>query len=191
VIDPDNRLYASASLKRLPVEAIRDAMLSVSGELDSTMGGSLIRPGTRSDYQYDHRSLRRSLYSPVFRNSLPPLFEVFDFADASVSVGQRSRSTVAPQSLAMMNHPWVIERARAASRHWLRDAAIDDAEALIDRLYVACFGRGPDSRERGLCLQYLGIEAAAGDDSNQLPSEDRLAELIQSLFASIDFRYLH
>lgn len=187
-IDPENRLYASASLKRLPVESLRDAMLSVSGELDLTMGGSLIRPKTRSDYDYRHESTRRSLYLPVFRNSLPPLFDVFDFADASVSVGQRARSTVAPQSLAMMNHPWVIARARAASARWLAEPNIVSSETLITELFQACFSRKPESQEMQACLTYLG--KPQGDGKDTLPDEDRLAELIQSLFASIDFRYL-
>ncbi len=182
-IDPNNRLCASGSVKRIPVEALRDAMLCVSGEIDHRIGGSSIRPGTRSDYDYRHDSNRRSLYLPVFRNSLPPLFDLFDFADSSVSVGQRAQSTVAPQSLAMMNHPWIIGRARQAAKRLLHESAGQPTESMIGRLYVACFSRSPDAEEMQLCLEFLG-----GGDAP--PSEDRLADLIQSLFASIDFRYL-
>ncbi|WP_233903504.1 DUF1553 domain-containing protein [Stieleria maiorica] len=182
-IDPNNRLYASASVKRIPVEALRDAMLCVSGEIDHRIGGSTIRPGTRSDYDYRHDSNRRSLYLPVFRNSLPPLFDLFDFADSSVSVGQRAQSTVAPQSLAMMNHPWIIERARQAAKRRLDESAGQSTESIIGRLYQSCYGRPADADEMQLCLEFLG-------GGGTPPSEDRLADLIQSLFASIDFRYL-
>ena len=182
VIDPGNRLCASANLKRIPVEAMRDAMLMISGELDLQMRGSLIRPGTGADYDYRHQSSRRSIYHPVFRNSLPPLFETFDFADTSVSVGQRSRSTVAPQSLAMMNHPWVVQRAQIAAGR-LANLARTDADILIDRLYRRCFGRHPDETEMRFCLDFLG-------KATEAETEQRLADLIQSLFGSIDFRYL-
>ncbi|MCA9136107.1 MAG: DUF1553 domain-containing protein [Planctomycetales bacterium] len=189
--DPNNRLYASGRIKRLPVEAIRDTMLIVSGELDRTMGGSLIRPDTASDYEYEHGSARRSVYWPVFRNSLPPLFETFDFADSSVSVGQRSQSTIAPQSLAMMNHQWIIDRARHSGRRY-RDAfaalpagpsGANPKQALIRQIYHDCFGRPPDPAELDMCLSFLDAESESSD-------EDRVVDLIQSLFASIDFRYL-
>jgi len=193
-IDPSNRLYASGSLKRIPVEALRDAMLSISGELDRQIGGSLIKPGTSSDYGYRHDSTRRSVYLPVFRNSLPPLFGVFDFADASVSVGQRSRSTVAPQSLAMMNHPWIIARANSASDRLRNDPSIRSLPALIQRLYQECFGRQPDAEELEVCKQYLesgdAVRNPRAGSNDWMPHSDRVSDLIQSLFASIDFRYL-
>jgi mono/diheme cytochrome c family protein len=190
-VDPDNRLYASGNLKRIPVEALRDAMLCVSGELDRRVGGSLIRPGTKSDYDYEHGSSRRSVYLPVFRNSLPPLFDVFDFADASVSVGQRSRSTIAQQSLAMMNHPWVIDRAKIASQRFRNDHSIRDAESLVRRLHRMGLGRDPDPEEMRICVQYLERGGEHGESAAQWPpEEDRVVDLIQSLFASIDFRYL-
>lgn len=179
-LDPDNRLYWSAHPRRLSVEALRDTMLVISGELDRQMFGSTIRPGTKADYNYAHRSTRRSLYSPVFRNSLPPLFGVFDFADSSISVGQRAESTVATQSLALMNSDWVQQRARAAAKRWLgngqRDttpAGVEDLEALFRQ----AVGRAPTPRERELCQSMIAR-----------PAEQ--AVLLQALFASIDFRYL-
>ncbi|MEM9364809.1 MAG: DUF1553 domain-containing protein [Planctomycetota bacterium] len=183
-IDPHNRLYASGSLKRLPIESIRDAMLSVSGELDLAMGGSQIRAGTKSDYNYRHESLRRSLYLPVFRNSLPDLYETFDFADASVSVGERARSTVAPQALAMMNHPWVIQRADTAAKRFGQAAEVEGFETALDQVYTACIGRRPSQAELEACLEYMAV-AHTG-----MSLQERFADIIQSLFASIDFRYL-
>ena len=182
-IDPTNRLYSTGSVKRIPVEAIRDAMLSVSGELDRTIGGSSIRPGTSSDYAYEHDSTRRSIYLPVFRNSLPPLFSVFDFADSSVSVGQRSQSTVAPQSLAMMNHAWIIDRAEHAGLRIQQQLSDGNTKQIVKTLYQACFGRLPDADELQLCVEYL-------ERNDAVSAQDRLSDLIQSLFASIDFRYL-
>src|SRR5206468_8486135 len=53
--DPDNRLFGRAAVRRLEVEAIRDALLAVAGSLDRTMGGSLLRVKNR-DYFFDHTS---------------------------------------------------------------------------------------------------------------------------------------
>jgi mono/diheme cytochrome c family protein len=193
-IDPDNRLYWSANARRLSVESLRDAMLAVSGELDREFGGSGIRPDTGSDYGYPHETTRRSLYAPVFRNSLPPLFRVFDFADTSVSVGQRSQSTVATQSLSMLNHRWVIDRAEAAAKRWSASGDHGDAGPLVTRLHWACFGRPPLPKERDLCVDYLTARRsdASGDvmPAGAPMSPERLQGLIHSFFASIDFRYL-
>ena len=101
-VDVGNTYYWRAEERRLTAEQMRDAMLSVSGELDRELRGSLIRKGTKADYNYRHGSTRRSVYQPVFRNSLPELFQAFDFADTSVSVGSRARSTVATQALVLV-----------------------------------------------------------------------------------------
>ena len=192
-VDPSNRLHWSANLKRIPVEAIRDAMLCLSGELDRQMYGSEIDNGTRSDYDYKHDSHRRSLYSPVFRNSLPPLFRDFDFADPSVSVGQRPRSTVPTQSLAMMNSPWIQKRATAAAQRWSVHEQCDDAKSLIRQLYRHCFARAPQPEEIQLCLEFLDNPSASQQSEDQ-PTGDvspqRLQLLIHSLFASLEFRYV-
>ena len=155
VIDPDNRLYWRGHSRRLSVESLRDAMLLVSGELDLAMGGSLIRPGTKNDYNYPHDSSRRSVYQPLFRNSLPALYDAFDFADASVSIGQRARSTVASQGLALMNDPWVAARAHQAAVRYQQLA--DDAgyQTAIDELYMATCGRSASEEERRLWVEIL------------------------------------
>ncbi|EMI19015.1 xanthan lyase [Rhodopirellula maiorica SM1] len=187
-IDPKNELYWRGHSRRLSVESLRDAMLQISGELDLTQGGSLIRRGTNADYNYHIDSPRRSLYQPVFRNALPDLFEAFDFADASVSVGQRTRSTVATQALVLMNHPWIIARARAAAAKFdaLSASSTSDSSStaeLVNHIYRHCFYRLPSDVERSTCVAFL---ERPGDDDEL----DRLAMLIHSLFASLDFRYL-
>ena len=95
--DPENRLLGRMNRRRLEAEALRDAMLAVSRRLDPSSGGSAVaslgeaaidndsKGGTNVD-----RSLRRSIYLPVLRNELPPLFETFDFADPDVSTGKRT-----------------------------------------------------------------------------------------------------
>lgn len=181
-IDPANQLYWRGHSRRLTAESLRDSMLKVSGELDLAMGGSLIRPDTKADYGYVHQSTRRSLYQPLFRNSLPQLYEAFDFADSSVPVGQRSRSTVATQALVLLNHPWVAERAAAAAARY-REKFGDDSNGIFHEIYQHCFYRSPTAHERSVGLQFMQKPTSADD-------ADPLSLLIHSLFASLDFRYL-
>ena len=97
-IDPENRWLWRMNRRRLDAECLLDAMLSVSGQLVLDVGGKSIRDGVKTDYDYEHAGMQqRAVYWPVLRNSLPPLFEVFDFANPSMVVGRRnSSSTCAP-----------------------------------------------------------------------------------------------
>ncbi|GIX00291.1 MAG: xanthan lyase [Pirellulaceae bacterium] len=187
--DPANRFLWRANYKRLPVEAVRDAMLAVSGELDLTMYGSLIRPGTRADYNYVHEGTRRTVYHPVFRNALPPLLEAFDFADPSVSVGMRARSTVATQALVLLNDPWVHQRVEAAATRFHEQlgrqfgAGNNAAGHWVDAIYWHLLGRAPLEEESRVAVEFL-----TGGDRPM--SKQRVQRLVHSLVASIDFRYL-
>ncbi|MEZ6151016.1 MAG: PSD1 and planctomycete cytochrome C domain-containing protein [Pirellulaceae bacterium] len=209
-VDPTNQLVWRGVSRRLTVEALRDAMLQISGELDCEVGGSLIAEGTKADYNYVHRSTRRSLYHPVFRNSLPELYEAFDFADPSTSIGQRPRSTVATQGLVLLNNSWVVARARATAARLRKETRSNDFHALVADLYERCLARQPTVDELAACIEFLelsgqpgghpGVElvgTATGVTTAQepLPATDKqpldaLEALVHSLFASLDFRYL-
>ena len=84
-MDPENRLLSHASRRRLDAESLRDSMLHCSGELDLTAGGPAIANkgkgpiAKKIEYSYNFKSMRRSVYVPVFRNTLLDIFEVFDF----------------------------------------------------------------------------------------------------------------
>lgn len=182
--DPENLLYSRARRKRLEGECLRDAMLSAAGTLEFEMYGPTIKPGTVSDYGYEHRSLRRSVYVPVLRNALPEIFELFDFADPSVPTGARSTSTVAPQALFMMNHPFVHEQARAAAERLLAEPIVDQQQRLR-RAFLRVLGREPRLGEVAACLGWL--HSAAEDGSSPL---DAWTDVVHALFGSLDFRYI-
>jgi hypothetical protein len=179
-IDPSNQYYWRGHLRRLTAESLRDSMLSVSGELDLFVGGSLIPKGTKEDYGFKHASTRRSIYQPVFRNSLPDLFDAFDFADASVSVGERPRSTVSSQALVLLNHPWVRDRARAAAERYQKQYTSSKLPEMIKALFNDCLYRDPTAGEISESLKFL----------SDVQDSERLQLFIHSIFASLDFRYL-
>jgi hypothetical protein len=182
-VDPENRLLSHMNRRRLEAECLRDAMLSVSGQLQLERGGPTFKPGLEADYGIQYRGARRSVYVPVFRNSLPELFEVFDFADPSVTTGRRNASTVATQALFLMNNPFVLDESRHAAVRLLAEKNLDDA-GRIRLAYQRALGRQPTEGEQAISGQFLAA-VSEGD------REKAWTQLMQSLFASIDFRYLN
>lgn len=197
--DPENRLWSRAFRKPLEAECLRDAILFASGSLSLEMGGSTIRPQLTSDYGYEDRSLRRSVYVPVFRNALPEIFAVFDFADPSVVTGARNTSTVAPQALYVMNHWFPRLHAERTARRLLAESTSDDD--LIKRAFLVLLGRLPTGDELAACQRFLQEDRLDGKaapaeqrlNENVAPAEqqvERVTRLVHALFGCIDFRYI-
>lgn len=192
-LDPENQFLSHAARKRIEVEVIRDAMLSISGELSVPGPESTLKAGIKEDYRYKFSPNLRAVYQPVLRNSLPELYEAFDFPNSSISTGQRSQSVVSPQALALMNNPWVHARAVQAAKRWLLELdelqgeAIDKAQwkSVLEQLFQRCVGRAPTVVE--LYTSRSLIEELEG---KQIAREQIVTRLVHGLFASIDFRYL-
>ena len=185
--DPENRLLWRANRRRLDAECLRDTILQVSGQLRHVMTGPSFAADLAADYGYKDSGTRRSVYVPVFRNALPEIFEVFDFADPSMVVGRRDVSTVAPQALFMMNHPFIVEQSRHAARRLLAEPGLDEP-GRITRAYVLALGRPATEAECRIALRFLGT--ATGRDRTETP-EELWAGVFQALFASADFRYMN
>lgn len=181
--DPENRLLWRMNRRRLEAECIRDTILVVSGALDRTCYGNTIRKGTTVERDYVFDDVRRSVYTPIFRNRLLELFEVFDFPDPNMVVGRRNVSTVPTQALYLMNSPFVMNQARQAAELALQQKRLQETER-IDRAYRTALGRLPTARERQLVLTYLG---GAATPEQRLAAWERV---YQALFACVDFRYL-
>jgi len=184
--DPENRLRWRMPRKRLDAESLLNAMLVAADAIDWRYGGSTLPPGLTADYGFEQRSSRRAEYWPVFRNALPDLFEAFDFADPSVPVGRRDESTVATQALTMLNHALVVDLAQQTALQVLPrqppSRGSSDPDRL-DALYRRVLGRPPSDPERRKVLEFL-------DASVEESPIERWTAVVQSLFASIDFRYL-
>jgi len=174
--DAENRLLWRAHQKRLEAEALRDTMLMVSGQLDLAGGGSVFHAGLNNVQSFKHGgNTRRSVYQPVFRNNLPQIFEVFDFADSNQPIGRRTRSVLPVQALYLMNSPDVMEIAETAAAHLTKTAESEPRD-----WFVIILGREPSPAEEQAARRFLGDKA----------SSEQAALLIQTLFASHDFRTL-
>jgi hypothetical protein len=160
LVDPDNRLHWRWNRRRLEAEALRDAILAVSGRLELTMGGSLY-PGANRQYvigypnttydKYDFN--RRSVYLPVIRSDLYSVFQAFDFADPSAPSGERATTTVAPQALFMMNGKLVLGQTRHMAAGLL--AREPDDAGRVRVAYELAYGRPPGERETARALAFV------------------------------------
>jgi hypothetical protein len=160
---------------------LRDAILVASGRLDPVAGGPTIRPAAANDYGYVQDSLRRSVYLPALRNSLPEFLEAFNLADPSRTTGRRDLGTIAPQALLLLNHPFVLDEAEHAAKRILAEAS-GDAECLELATYRV-LGRPPLEGERALAESLLASAPPGGEI-------EAWSTILQGLFASLDFRYL-
>lgn len=196
--DPENRLYARANVQRLEAEAMRDSLLAVSGQLDRSLGGSLLKVKNRG-YLFDHtskdlteyNSVRRSLYLPVIRNNVYDLFQLYDFPDAAVPTSNRSTSTVAPQALLMLNSDIVLDSATALARKLLAEAA-DDAQRL-SRLTWLTYGRDVTAAE--LAAHQIFLADIDRDLQSSVPDaaqrrEQAWSVLCQVVLAANEFSYV-
>lgn len=194
VIDPENRLRWRMPRRRLTAEALRDAILSVSGTLRRNRVESLFPETAQNDTALQKTSLDvpsllnpplRSVYIPVLREEgRNPLLQAFDFANPSFPVGKRSRSILPTQALFLMNSEFVMEEAEKAARRLLRENPAATKEDLLDQAWLRTLARRPDESERAMALDFLEQPEAGAQPAAAW------ARLFHSLFASVDFRFL-
>jgi hypothetical protein len=179
--DPVNALRHHHPSRRLPAEALRDAMLAVSGRLDTTMYGPPV--AVHLDGFQDGRGKpasgpldgagRRSLYLGVRRNFLSSMLLAFDFPQPFSAMGRRSVSNVPAQALILRNHPFVHEQAAV----WAKRGGGPTAQR-VDGMFRAAFGRPADAAEVEAAAAY--VEGPGGS----------WAGLAHALFQAKEFLFL-
>ena len=199
VVDPNNYLHWRTNVRRLEAEPLRDAILAVSNQLDTNMGGSLLHVKNR-EFLFNHTSKdgtkydshRRSIYLPVVRNHLFDVFSLFDYSDASVPNGDRPTSTIAPQALFMMNSDLLLAACTSLATETLTDEISQDRQR-IQQLYEQILRRSATEDEIHQAEQFLQqftqIAEADADDRNQVRT-DCWSAFCHILLASNEFVYL-
>ena len=192
-VDPDNSLVWRMSKKRLEAEAIRDAVLAVSGKLDLVppIGSIVARAGEgpagpgRVGFQ-EQSEFHRSVYLPVVRDQLPESLTLFDFADPSLVTSERASTSGPSQALYLMNSPFIAREAHEAAD---RLRALDgDENQKIERAYVTYFARTPTASERERARAFLN--EFAGKTNKGDSAREAWAALCQALYAAAEFRYI-
>jgi hypothetical protein len=199
--DPDNRLLARFPLRRLDAEAIRDAMLSASGELDRRQGGPYIatdRSGTGDVVVTEGTpgATRRAVYLQQRRTQTNSLLEVFDAPSIVTTCARRSPSTIPLQSLSLLNSEFVTTRARKIAARLDGDcdcpaARSEEDEPRIARAFKLIVNRAPVPDELHATRRFLEAQRkryAKGGKSDA--SHNAWADLCQMLLASNAFLYV-
>lgn len=150
--------------RRLDGEAVRDAVLTVSGMLDRTFGG----PGFRLyKYTVDNvatyyaldtfgkETFRRSLYHQAARSVKVDLLGPFDCPDSTLPAPKRVVTTSPLQALSLQNNSFMIDQARFMAERLLRDVGSDPA-AQVQRAYLLAFGRPVKPQELDAALELIG-----------------------------------
>lgn len=162
-IDPENRLLSRMNAHRLTFEEFRDSMLAAAGQLDPTVGGRATEL-FKAPYP-----TRRTLYGLVDRQFLPGTLRMFDFANPDLHIPQRSETTVPQQALFVMNHPLVLERAKALAAATPADV---DAATRVIALYERAYQRAPTAEQTAAALQFV----AAGETVEPTPIAPTVAD---------------
>ena len=192
-VDPDNRLLHRMPVVRLEAEAIRDAILSVSGQLNERLEGPSVPVHLDEFMTGRGRPLvsgpldgagRRSIYLSVRRNFLNPLFLAFDYPPTMTTAGRRGTSNVPAQALSLLNNPFVQQQSIAWAKRQLGSA---DRHSLVDSLYESAFARPASSYERAAAEQFLEEQATANSPARKLSA---CADLCHVLINVKEFIYI-
>jgi hypothetical protein len=166
-LDPENKFFSRMTRRRLEGEALRDAMLLVSGTINFKMGGPGIFPEMPAELAVPRggwpvtadpfERSRRSIYVFAKRNLRYPLFGAFDAPEGNETCARRHVSISAPQALMLLNGKITLDWSRAFAGRVLGEAGGDPAR-VVDRVYRLALGRSPSAKEMTLLTDFLERE---------------------------------
>ena len=123
-----------------------------------------------------------------------PLLQAFDGPDAAVSCGRRNITTVAPQALALLNDPFLRDRAADFARRLLAEGDATP-EGWVTRGFELALVAAPERRRtRGVgAVPRHAAPSAARRETSPDADEHRLralADFCQALFSLNEFIYV-
>jgi hypothetical protein len=210
-VDFANALLWRRNRVRLESEALRDAMLAASGQLNLAAGGPSFFPPASQDAleglskkgeawgtSPPDQQRRRSIYMMTKRSLLLPLMTTFDFSDTTQPCSQRNVSTVAPQALALLNNDFVHQQSAALAAR-VRSEAGEAETAEIEHAWWLALCRSPSESELAAALGHLRAQrenlsrqaAADGKPLSEAQARDAaLASLCHVLVNLNEFIYV-
>ena len=158
--DQSNQYYWRFERRRLEAEPIRDAMLSVSGNLDRTRPEEHPFPAIEDWEWTQHQpfkaaypSQHRSVYLMTQRIQRHPYLGLFDCPDSNYSTAVRTSSTVPLQALYLMNNSFVRDQAKGLAERLIR--TFEEPDERIEMAYQLAYGRPPSEVESGKARTYV------------------------------------
>ena len=195
-IDPGNELLSHAPVRRLEAEAIRDAVLAVSGQLDLKMYGPGVNVyyvakteggGPKGPLDGDRR---RSVYQRVRRNAANPFLEAFDAPKPASTRGKRDTTNVPAQSLTLLNDPFVIDQSAKWAKALVAEGRSRDER--IGGMFIKALGRAATAEDLASAREFLGELAAEHSiPPGEVEKSERVwQDFAQSLFCLKEFIYV-
>ncbi|MEX0679161.1 MAG: PSD1 and planctomycete cytochrome C domain-containing protein [Pirellulales bacterium] len=220
-IDPDDRLYWRMPVRRLDAETLRDRILATSGVVNLKMFGPPVpvkedavgqivvgvdAPAAGSEVPPGHEAFRRGLYVQVRRSQPLAMLHVFDQPVMETNCERRVVSTVATQSLLLMNSDFILGQAGYFAAR-IRKEAAGDPGRQVQTAWQLAFGRAPDARELERALAFLAAQTSpapppapavaagaekppAAPSAADLKTVDPLVNLCQVLLSTNEFLYV-
>jgi hypothetical protein len=190
VADSENSLWHHFPKARLDFESMRDTLLSVSGNLDPTMGG------VQQDI-LDPTSNRRTVYSYYDRTEPAGIFQTFDHPSSNASAPARFETIVPQQALFLMNSPFIIRQAKFLADR-IEKKAGDDTESRIGEYYRAVFQREATENELRAAIEFIDVlEAFAVSEAAEVSTVSEAEEPLtgwelyaQTLLLSNEFMFV-
>ncbi|NBV22606.1 MAG: DUF1553 domain-containing protein [Proteobacteria bacterium] len=193
-LDSDNKLLWHFPLRRLDAEQLRDSVLAVSGKLNPKAGGAPVpimndesgqvvvgintddtagRPSGKF-VSLNGEEFRRSLYVQMRRSKPLGFMEAFDAPRMEPNCELRNASTVAPQSLMLMNGEFTLAQAKYFAERVVKEAGDSTDESKVARAWQLAFSRRPTSEEMTGALAFLTKQRA--HFTANVPKEAKVAK---------------
>jgi Protein of unknown function (DUF1553)/Protein of unknown function (DUF1549)/Planctomycete cytochrome C len=147
--DSENVLLWKMPRRRLDFEQTRDALLFASGKLDRKIGGASVQGFLNAN------AMRRTMYAHLDRLNVPGIYRTFDFPAPDACSPRRDLTTVPPQALFLMNHPFVMECAKNVLKR-PEIAGENNAGKRVEQIYSILLGRQARAEEQALATEFLG-----------------------------------
>lgn len=162
-VDAGNRLLWRQNPRRIEAEAVRDAVLAVSGKLNLQRGGPGFEDFTYEEayapiYRYltadEPRLWRRSIYRYVVRTTPSRFLTTLDCPDPANFTPRRNVTTTPLQSLALYNNDFMLRQAR-----YFAERIEKEGGNPVERAYAIAFGRVPTVEEKALAAAFIEKES--------------------------------
>lgn len=212
VVDPDNHLYGHMPIRRLEAETIRDSIVAVTGKLKTELYGTPVpvkedevgqivvgianvdsAGRQKKNIKMDDRKFRRSIYVTVSRSKPLAVLDMFDAPKMEPNCEKRSSSTVAPQSLLMMNSGFMVEHAEYFAERLQKERAGNKAEQ-VKLAWMLAYGKAPTDEEVKQSVAFIDSQLPQfkeqKNNAGKTPEQLALATFCQALLSSNGFLYV-
>ena len=216
-VDPDNTLYWQFPLRRLDAETLRDSILTVAGKLNDKRHGPPVpvmadrvgqfvigkenlnagRPGAVIAMRGEE--YRKTAFIQSRRSRPLTVLDAFDLPRMEPNCDKRNASTVATQSLLLINSEFIV----GMSNHFaarLKEEAGSDVDVQIQLAWRLAFVRSATDGEVSESLSFVAaqkqhfekhpVPSGAKNSKPRDAGEVALASFCQMLLSSNEFLYI-